>query len=47
MQKELREPAARPGCFPIEEPIDQEYVDACDGVIIGTPTWVAKYLLAD
>ena len=28
--------------FSIEEPIDQEYVDACDGVIIGTPTWVAN-----
>lgn len=28
--------------FSIEEPMDAEYINNCDGIIFGTPTWVAS-----
>lgn len=28
--------------FSIEEPMDTEYINACSGVIFGTPTWLAS-----
>lgn len=28
--------------FSIEEPMDTDYINSCDGIIFGTPTWVAS-----
>lgn len=29
--------------FSIEDPVDKEYLESCQGVLIGTPTYMASY----